>query len=110
MIFTFRTFGYMGTRFDTYGYSRYYIDVVAHPTNIWMIGTPGTPCMGYSMSIPGTICEYKAFDGAAAERANGFRIRIGDTPMINLGTENAQGVFSIQVRNPSQAVDMQWKA
>jgi hypothetical protein len=86
---------------------KYSIDVIAHPTNIWDVGKPGEICQGYADQtlIPGSNCEFRAFPGASPSRANGFRIKIGNTP-----ARDYEGDFSVKVTNPLHAVNMKWVA
>eukprot|EP00438_Fugacium_kawagutii_P009384 Skav231290 [mRNA] locus=scaffold161:198288:208892:+ [translate_table: standard] len=100
-VFTFglRTFGFMNTDYN--------IDVVAHPTNVWKIGIPGTDCEQFTPPHIGTTCRLRSFQGALASEANGFRLDIGTTPMINLGSQ-ATPQFSLVIQNPPQSVNMRW--
>ncbi|CAE7768905.1 PIP5K2 [Symbiodinium pilosum] len=69
----------------------YNIDVVAYPTNVWKLGTPGTDCEDYG--------------------ANGFRLDVGwgTTPMVNLGSQGAAEV-TLGIPKPPTAVNMYWTA
>ncbi|CAE8590604.1 unnamed protein product [Polarella glacialis] len=100
-LFTFgiRTFGKM-----VKGYN---IDVVAYPTDVWKLGTPETDCMQYDCTHVGTTCQLQSFQGAASSESNGFRIGVGTTPMINLGSTTS---FSIRLSNPMESVNMFWTA
>eukprot|EP00434_Breviolum_minutum_P006548 symbB.v1.2.005781.t1/scaffold289.1/size287290/26 len=100
-IFTFglRTFGHMNTDYN--------IDIVAHPTNVWKIGVPGTDCQ--QPPHIGTTCRLRSFQGALASEANGFRLDVGTTPMVNLGSQ-ATPQFSLEIRNPPSSVNMYWTA
>jgi len=102
-VFTFglRTFGWMNTDYN--------IDVVAYPTNVWRIGTPGTDCEQFTPPHIGTTCRLRSFQGALASEANGFRLDVGTTPMINLGSTSTPE-FSLVIRNPMVSVNMYWTA
>jgi len=102
-IFTFglRTFGHMNTDYN--------IDIVAHPTNVWKIGVPGTDCQQFTPPHIGTTCRLRSFQGALASEANGFRLDVGTTPMVNLGSQ-ATPQFSLEIRNPPSSVNMYWTA
>lgn len=103
MLITFglRTFGFMNTEYN--------IDVVAYPTNVWKLGTPGTDCEDYGQPHVGTTCRLRSFQGALASEANGFRLDVGTTPMNNLGTQGAAEV-TLGIPKPPTAVNMYWTA
>eukprot|EP00931_Biecheleriopsis_adriatica_P064212 TRINITY_DN39027_c0_g1_i1.p1 TRINITY_DN39027_c0_g1~~TRINITY_DN39027_c0_g1_i1.p1 ORF type:complete len:2314 (+),score=334.39 TRINITY_DN39027_c0_g1_i1:107-7048(+) len=102
-IFTFgmRTFGKMD--------NRYAIDLVAYPTNVWKFGVPDDDCEQFSPPHIGTTCRLMSFQGALASESNGFRLIVGTTPMINLGSQTAPE-FSMRVTNPMTSVNMYWTA
>eukprot|EP00930_Biecheleria_cincta_P055124 TRINITY_DN41486_c0_g1_i1.p1 TRINITY_DN41486_c0_g1~~TRINITY_DN41486_c0_g1_i1.p1 ORF type:complete len:2351 (-),score=301.60 TRINITY_DN41486_c0_g1_i1:61-7113(-) len=102
-IFTFglRTFGRMD--------SRYAMDIVAYPTNIWKLGIPGDDCQEFTPPHIGTTCRLMSFQGALATESNGFRLRVGTTPMVNLGSLTTPE-FSLRVTNPAISVNMYWTA
>merc|ERR1719456_2083766 len=95
MKFNLRTVGVMDKEFS--------IDVIAHPSNIWQFGNPGAICPGYADQtfIPGSNCEFRSYAGSTPDQANGFRLRIGNTP-----ARNYEHAFSLRVTNPMTAVNM----
>eukprot|EP00927_Polykrikos_kofoidii_P086339 TRINITY_DN9640_c0_g1_i1.p1 TRINITY_DN9640_c0_g1~~TRINITY_DN9640_c0_g1_i1.p1 ORF type:complete len:2276 (+),score=290.72 TRINITY_DN9640_c0_g1_i1:1085-7912(+) len=102
--FTFgiRSFGTMN--------ADYAIDIIAYPTDIWRFGEPGEGCLDFD-APPGSkaTCQLRSFPGALATESNGFRINVGTTSMINLGSD---GSFSLQLRAPpvGTACNMYWTA
>ncbi|CAK9070289.1 unnamed protein product [Durusdinium trenchii] len=102
-VFTFglRTFGTMNTDYN--------IDIIAHPTNVWKMGTPGTDCEQFTPPHIGTTCRLQSFQGALASEANGFRLDVGTTPMENLGSQSTPQ-FSLVIKNPPTSVNMYWTA
>lgn len=102
-IFTFglRTFGRMD--------SRYAMDIVAYPTNIWKLGIPGDDCQEFTPPHIGTTCRLMSFQGALATESNGFRLQVGTTPMLNLGSMTTPE-FSLRITNPTVSVNMFWTA
>jgi len=82
------------------------IDIIAYPTDIWRFGTDGVACDDYSG--PGTVntdCTLISFSGAQYPEANGFRLRILNTPATNMNVQ-----FNLRLPTPSVAVNAQWTA
>ncbi|CAK0843550.1 unnamed protein product [Prorocentrum cordatum] len=86
------------------------IQVVAYPSDVWRFGAPDTDCDNYQQSgLVGSSCQYWSFPGALATESNGFQIRVGTTPFLNLGTDSARS-FSMLLQNPSVPVNAYWVA
>merc|ERR1719424_1450769 len=102
--FTFglRSFGVMG-----YANLKYAIDFVAYPTDVWKLGPPLEGCDLYSGPEVGTTCEFRSFTGALATESNGFRIKVGSTDLVNLGSNRR---FSLRLTNPMTPVNAYWTA
>jgi hypothetical protein len=103
--FQMRTFGTMARG--------YQIDVVAYPTDVWKMGTPGGACKDFDgQGMQGTTCIFASFSGATAEESNGFSIVVGSSPLEDLGYfENAaKGRFSLKLTNPTTPINSYWTA
>ena len=100
MIFSMGTVGTMDRN--------YAIDVIAHPTNIWNLGEPGSSCQGYTSNrlISGSTCVLQSYPGASSTVANGFRIVIDSPAAVDINNNQ----FQIRLPNPTQAVNMAWVA
>lgn len=95
--FTFTTFGRMK--------SGYYIDVIAYPTNKWKFSLDD-PSYSLGLGMTGLQINMKSFSGALASEANGFRIRIGTTPIV----DSTYSSFTINLLGPKMPVNAYWTA
>ncbi|KAF4676477.1 hypothetical protein FOL47_006115 [Perkinsus chesapeaki] len=99
MTFALKTVGTMN--------SAYSIDIIAHPTDKWRLGTPGAACQGYTTKrfISGSSCLLRSYPGSDGTQANGFRLVIDSPPAQDHSSE-----FQVRIPNPTEAVNMVWVA
>jgi hypothetical protein len=113
--FAIKTFGVMSSD------GGYYIDIVAHPTNVWRLKNEcGNPCttplappnsdIASETSVAGFVCQYRAFAGAPSHLSNGLRCSVTSSPLKNMGSEMLSLTLTLKLRNPKTPVNMYWTA